>query len=131
MGGSDTGKVPGERPEPEGGPPDIRECSSPPCMLHELDPAFMEHSEPIPCTAGVVHTWWHATVRFEHALQVARDLGAGTAVRSLGRAEWRLWHGRWPGCRCKLGAPMPLGGAQHRARRDWHGQRCASTRATC
>jgi hypothetical protein len=62
--------------------------------------------------ATVVLDWWHAAVRFEHALQAARGLGAGTAnthladevVRGLGRAKGRLWHGRWPGCRRKLAA---------------------------
>jgi hypothetical protein len=60
--------------------------------------------------ATVVLDWWHAAVRFEHALQAARGLGAGTAdthladeaVRCLERAKWRLWHGRSPGCRRKL-----------------------------
>jgi len=60
----------------------------------------------------IVLDWWHAAVRFEHALQAARSLGAGTAdthfaaqaVRGLKRAKWRLWHGRWPGCRRKLAA---------------------------
>ena len=54
--------------------------------------------------------WWHAAVRFEHALQAARGLGVGTAdtslaqdaVRTLERAKWGLWHGRWAGCRRKL-----------------------------
>jgi hypothetical protein len=62
--------------------------------------------------ATVVLDWWHLAVRFEHALQAARGLGAGTAekhladeaARSLERAKWRLWHGRWPGCRRKLAA---------------------------
>ena len=62
--------------------------------------------------ASPVLDWWHAAVRFEHALQAARGLGAGTAdaclaggaVRDLERAKWRLWHGRWPGCRRKLAA---------------------------
>ena len=62
--------------------------------------------------AAPVLDWWHAAVRFEHALQTARGLGAGTAnaclaggaVRDLERAKWRLWHGRWPGCRRKLAA---------------------------
>jgi hypothetical protein len=62
--------------------------------------------------AIVVLDWWHAAVRFEHALQAARGLGAGTAnthladeaVRGLERAKWHLWHGRWPGCRRKLTA---------------------------
>jgi hypothetical protein len=48
--------------------------------------------------ATIVLDWWHATVRFEHALQAARGLGAGTAdthltdeaVRGLERAKWRL-----------------------------------------
>ncbi len=56
--------------------------------------------------------WWHAAVRFEHALQAARGLGAGTAdthlaseaVRGLERAKWRLWHGRWIGCQRTLAA---------------------------
>ena len=55
--------------------------------------------------AMIVLDWWHAAVRFEHALQAARGLGAGTAdthladeaVRGLERAKWRLWHGRWTG----------------------------------
>ena len=59
-----------------------------------------------------IHTWWHAAARFEHALQAARGLGSGTAnaslvdaaVRGLERAKWRLWHGRWPGCRRRLAA---------------------------
>jgi len=62
--------------------------------------------------ATVVLDWWHAAVRFEHALQSARGLKAGTAdtsladaaVRGLERAKWRLWHGHWPGCRRKLAA---------------------------
>jgi hypothetical protein len=62
--------------------------------------------------ATVVLDWWHAAVRFEHALQSARGLGKGTAeaslaaaaVRGLERAKWRLWHGRWPGCRHRLAA---------------------------
>jgi hypothetical protein len=62
--------------------------------------------------ATIVLDWWHAAVRFEHALQTARGLGAGTAdtslahaaVRTLERAKWCLWHGRWPVCRRKLAA---------------------------
>src|SRR4051812_11642390 len=60
--------------------------------------------------ATIVLDWWHAAVRFGHALQAARGLGAGTAdtspvqdaVRTLERAKWCLWHGRWTGCRRKL-----------------------------
>jgi hypothetical protein len=60
--------------------------------------------------ATIVLDWWHIAVRFEHALQTARGLAttdanlAAEAVRGLERAKWRLWHGRWPGCRRKLAA---------------------------
>jgi hypothetical protein len=60
--------------------------------------------------ATVALDWWHVAIRFEHALQTARGLGAGAAdadlsdeaVGNLERAKWRLWHGRWIGFRCKL-----------------------------
>ena len=60
--------------------------------------------------ATVVLDWWHVAIRFEHALQTARGVGVGTADADLGdeaarrleRAKWRLWHGRWIGCRRKL-----------------------------
>src|SRR4051794_23925164 len=60
--------------------------------------------------ATIVLDWSHAAVRFEHALQAARGLGAADAslaqdaVRTLDRAKWCLWHGRWTGCRRKLAA---------------------------
>jgi hypothetical protein len=62
--------------------------------------------------ATIVLDWWHLAVRFEHALQAARGLGTGSAdahladeaVHGLEHAKWRLWHGRWPGCRRKLKA---------------------------
>jgi hypothetical protein len=60
--------------------------------------------------ATVALDWWHVPIRFEHALQKARGLSVGAvgadladeAVRILERAKWRLWHGRWTGCRRKL-----------------------------
>src|SRR3954463_15957999 len=60
--------------------------------------------------ATVVLDWWHVAVRFEHALQTAPGIGAGTARPRLadgggprpGRAKWRLWHGRWAACRRQL-----------------------------
>lgn len=45
MGGNDIRKMPSELPEPEDWPPDIKECSLPPCMMRELNLAFLEHSE--------------------------------------------------------------------------------------
>ena len=49
-------------------------------------------------------------MRFEHVLNAAVGLGAGTVDAYLGeiarhnieRAKWRLWHGRWKGCLIKL-----------------------------
>src|SRR5215204_4564261 len=62
--------------------------------------------------ATIVLDWWHAAVRFGHARQAARGFGVGTAdtslaqdaLRTLERAKWCLWHGRWTGCRRKLAA---------------------------
>jgi len=78
-------------------------------------------------SATIVLEWWHAAVRFEHALQAARGLGAGTAdthladeaVRGLERAKRRLWHGRWPGCRRNLAALCRW--TERRHRRDLAG----------
>jgi hypothetical protein len=65
--------------------------------------------ETLPVATAVLD-WWHVAIRFEHALQTACGLGAGAgnadladeAVGNLERAKWRLWHGRWTGCRRKL-----------------------------
>jgi hypothetical protein len=58
--------------------------------------------------ATLVLDWWHIAMRFEHALQAARGLAdthlSNEAVRGLERAKWRLWHGRWTGCRRRLEA---------------------------
>jgi hypothetical protein len=81
-------------------------------FLNHADAGLWRLQREVLSGATVVLDWWHAAVRFEHALQAARGLGRGMpdaaladrAVRSLGRAKWRLWHGRWPGCRRKLAA---------------------------
>src|SRR4051794_15726437 len=44
--------------------------------------------EPLP-GATIVLDWWHAAVRFEHALQAARGFAAGTADTSLAHAAVR------------------------------------------
>ena len=49
-------------------------------------------------------------MRFEHALQVARGLGAGTScdylrghpIRELKSSKWKLWHGRSSACLGRL-----------------------------
>jgi hypothetical protein len=63
--------------------------------------------------ATPVLDWWHAAVRFEHALQTARGLEAQIARRAerdLERAKWRLWHGRRAGCRDRLAALLRWAG---------------------
>ena len=69
-----------------------------------------------------VHTWWHAAVRFEHALQAARSLGAGTADASLADAAVRgLEREVAPVARAlarvpaQAHRPVPLGGTPQHA----------------
>lgn len=58
-----------------------------------------DHAEPIPCTAGVVHTWFHVAMRLTVLEQYARgvahhDEAEGTRLlRDLERTKWLLWHG--------------------------------------
>jgi hypothetical protein len=85
-------------------------ADTPATVLADGDAGLWRLQHEVSPGATPVLDWWHAAVRFEHALQTARGLGAGTAnarlvggaVRSLERGKWRLWHGRWPGCRRKL-----------------------------
>jgi hypothetical protein len=83
---------------------------TPATVLCDGDPGLWRLQRDALPNATIVLDWWHVAVRFEHALQTARGLGAGDAklaaeaVRGLERAKWRLWHGRWPGCRRKLAA---------------------------
>jgi hypothetical protein len=87
-------------------------ADTPATVLCDGDAGLWRLQREVLPSATVVLDWWHAAVRFEHALQAARGLGRGTAgtsladaaVRGLERAKWRLWHGRWPGCRRRLAA---------------------------
>ena len=63
--------------------------------------------------ATVVLDWWHAAVRFEHALQVARGLGADTAdshhadeACEVALVAWAL-----AGMPAQTRGAMPLGAA--------------------
>jgi hypothetical protein len=88
------------------------EANTPATVLCDGDAGLWRLQRQVLPGATVVLDWWHAAVRFEHALQAARSLGRGTADASLAdaavggleRAKWRLWHGRWPGCRRRLAA---------------------------
>jgi hypothetical protein len=88
------------------------DANTPATVLCDGDAGLWRLQRKVLPDARVVLDWWHAAVRFEHALQAARGLSANavdapladTAVRGLKRAKWRLWHGRWPGCRRRLAA---------------------------
>ena len=83
---------------------------TPATVLCDGDPGLWRLQRKALPNATIVLDWWHVAVRFEHALQTAHGLATGDAklaaeaVRGLERAKWRLWHGRWPGCRRKLAA---------------------------
>ncbi len=87
-------------------------AETPATVLCDGDAGLWQLQREVLPNAMLVLDWWHAAVRFEHALQTARSLGAGTAearvagtaVRGLERAKWRLWHGDWPRCRRRLAA---------------------------
>ena len=87
-------------------------ADTPATVLCDGDVGLWQLQREVLPNATPVLDWWHAAVRFEHALQAARSLGAGTAevrvagtaARGLERAKWRLWHGNWPGCRRRLAA---------------------------
>ncbi len=88
------------------------DAETPATVLCDGDAGLWRLQREVLPRATVVLDCWHAAVRFEHALQSARGLGRSTAdahladaaVRSLERAKWRLWHGRWPRCRRRLAA---------------------------
>jgi hypothetical protein len=88
------------------------DANTPATVLGDGDAGLWRLQRAVLPGATPVLDWWHAAVRFEHALQAARGLGSGTAnaslvdaaVRGLERAKWRLWHGRWPGCWRRLAA---------------------------
>jgi hypothetical protein len=76
------------------------DANTPATVLCDGDAGLWRLQREVLPGATVVLDWWHAAVRFEHALQAARGLGTGTAdapladaaVRGLERAKWRPWH---------------------------------------
>ena len=70
-----------------------------------------DHAEPTPCTAGAIHTWFHLSMRLQHAKQVAEALPAGDLyqqqakagiVTEVERLRWRAWHGKAKDARITL-----------------------------
>jgi hypothetical protein len=72
------------------------QADTPATVLCDGDAGLWRLQREVLPSATIVLDWWHAAVRFEHALQAARGLGAGTAdasladaaVRTLDRAKW-------------------------------------------
>jgi len=83
-------------------------ADTPATVLCDGDAGLWRLQREVLPAATVALDWWHVAIRFEHGLQTARGLGAADAdladeaVRNLEHAKWRLWHGRWIGCRRKL-----------------------------
>jgi hypothetical protein len=83
---------------------------TPATVLSDGDAGLWKLQRQVMPEATLVLDWWHIAMRFEHALQAARGLGAGTAsaylhcypVRDLESAKWKLWHGRSSSCLGRL-----------------------------
>ena len=70
--------------------------------------------------ATVVLDWWHAAVRFEHALQAARGLGAAGGGSRTGPCEVALVARALARMPAQTGSATPLGAAYIHTRHDWH-----------
>ncbi len=83
---------------------------TPATVLSDGDAGLWKLQRQVMPKATLVLDWWHIAMRFEHALQAARGLGAGAAsaylhvypVRDLEGAKWKLWHGRSSSCLGRL-----------------------------
>jgi len=65
------------------------DANTPATVLCDGDAGLWRLQREVLPNATVVLDWWHAAVRFEHALQAARGLGAGTTDASLADAAVR------------------------------------------
>ena len=94
---------------------------TPATVLSDGDAGLWKLQRQVMPEATLVLDWWHIAMRFEHALQAARGLGANTpaghlrgyAVRDLEGAKWLLWHGRSSSCLERLTKLAGWFGAPH------------------
>ena len=94
---------------------------TPATVLSDGDAGLWKLQRQVMPEATLVLDWWHIAMRFEHALQAARGLGANTpaghlrgyAVRDLEGAKWLLWHGRSSSCLGRLAKLAGWFGASH------------------
>lgn len=92
---------------------DVR-LGTPATVLCDGDPGLWKLQRQVMPEATLVLDRFHIAMRFEHALQAARGLGAGTfsnylqghLIRELESAKWRLWHGRSSACLGRLARLM-------------------------
>lgn len=83
---------------------------TPATVLCDGDPGLWNLQRQVMPNATLVLDWFHIAMRFEHALQAARGLGAGTSgdylrshpIRELESSKWKLWHGRSSTCLGRL-----------------------------
>jgi Transposase len=79
---------------------------TPATVLCDGDPGLWKLQRQVLPKATLVLDWFHIAMRFEHALQAARGLGADTSsaylcvhpIRAVESAKWKLWHGRSSAC---------------------------------
>ena len=94
---------------------------TPATVLCDGDPGLWKLQRQVMPEATLVLDWFHIAMRFEHALQAARGLGAGTSsdylhghpIRELESAKWKLWHGRSSACLGRLASLMHWFDAAH------------------
>ena len=94
---------------------------TPATVLSDGDAGLWKLQRQVMPEATLVLDWWRIAMRFEHALQAARGLGANTpaghlrgyAVRDLEGAKWLLWHGRSSSCLERLTKLAGWFGAPH------------------
>jgi hypothetical protein len=83
---------------------------TPTTVLSDGDAGLWKLQRQVLPQATLVLDWFHIAMRFEHALQAARGLGAGTSsasprnhpIHELESAKWQLWHGRSSACLGRL-----------------------------
>ncbi|WP_424139678.1 5-formyltetrahydrofolate cyclo-ligase [Roseomonas chloroacetimidivorans] len=89
MGDRNGGKTPGQGPEPQDALSDRAGFSSPPCILHELDPSFVEFAERVaapapPPETSAAQDWEEVRLwrKAKRAVLIERRLAMPAAVRS-------------------------------------------------
>lgn len=89
MGDRNSGKTSGQGPEPQEAPSESAGYSSPPCMLHELDPSFVGFAERVaaparPPETSAAQDWEEVRLwrKAKRAVLIERRLAGCGAVRT-------------------------------------------------